>query len=255
MGIIKILNQFRSVPLDIGGTASAAWFTKNHDFISNSDIITNIVSPNPHVGMLAPIQTNISSNIQFFDESDFINEWTITRNDNDWLAVTDESTLDYITTGSPSLPLEHSTIRADLTMGLGQFDIQFEYDVPVATGATSGNYLRLMMYRQSDARNVCGISWLKVGTPRIKALYNHLTYGEVTIENTGGKFRIRRDSDNIFWVYYDFGSGWEWDGDPNGFNPWSAPFDDDDIYMLFDFQQGNGNAWSGQVSNLITAKY
>lgn len=237
MGRIEQYNSFKSVPIDDGGVASVAWDTGQRRFISQSNIVMDISDPSLGVGI--------------FTGDDFIIDWTTTRNDNSWLTVTDKSTLDYDTGGgSGGLPLEQSIQKSDFLLYSGPFDMQCDYNISVATGATSGNFLGMYLYRQSDNLQVAAIDWYKVGTSRFRALYNNLVYDDVIIENTGGKFRIRRDAgDSRLWVYYDIGSGWEWDGNSNGFNPWGVTGFPEDLYIQMKFQQGNGPGWVGSISN------
>jgi len=181
----------------------------------------------------------------------FIDDWSINRNDNSWMTVTSGTRLDYNSgSGSPSYPVELSILRADYTSPDGGYDVNFEFNVTNALGATAGNWLGMYVTRISDGRNIIAVDWYKVTTARFEARYNNLVYSSITTSETSGKFRIRRDAtDNKHWCYYDVGSGWEWDGNPAGFKPYNIGFSDS-CRIELRFQQGNGNGWAGNIQNL-----
>jgi hypothetical protein len=183
-------------------------------------------------------------------ESNFIGGWTVIRNDNSWLNVY-TTILDYDTgSGSPGFPNEESQIKSDFTIG-GEFDIQIDFDVYRPAGATGGNNLGMWMFRVSDNRNICAIEWQKVGDPRFNAIYNHIDYDEVFVgaDDNKGVMRLTRGADGFPHVFYDIGAGWEWDGDPNGFQLIYSTMDE--LYIRLEFFQGNGNGWAGNMSNFL----
>jgi hypothetical protein len=71
MPSIKLLNSFKSTPVDDGGKASVAWTTRSREFSSQADITSNIVNPSSGIYLtliafntLATIQIDMISDIE-----------------------------------------------------------------------------------------------------------------------------------------------------------------------------------------------
>ena len=138
----------------------------------------------------------------------------------------------------------------------GNIDITLEYDWTTFTIPVSGDTFaaRLLLYKVPDEpttpRVTIGVIW-EAGDPNPKFRAHSWPDGNidsVEVPLSSGKFRLTRVG-SVWKVYYNIGSGWEWDGNPAGFT-----FSETYINVSrveIEFLKAIGSNVNSSVNNLI----